>query len=157
MKNYIVFVFLWSFAQLFGQQFHKMKDIFPEKTLPFEFNGANKPSSRPLHASLKSQFSNVGENDVIYPIGKLAINPGIFAYTWVQESAGKFYTWISIFNEQTVKVLNSYNLTKQTQSNQFLFKADKMQNSQIGLIIQTSSGTWKYGYNKASNSWSLTK
>ncbi len=148
---------MWLNVQVFGQQFQKMKDIFPEKALPFEFNGAIKPSVRPLHASLKAQFNNIAENDIIYPIGKLAINPGLFAYTWVQESGGKFYTWISVFNEQTVKVLNTYNLTKQTNSNSFKFKADKMQNSQIGLIIETSNGTWKYGYNKASNSWSLTK
>lgn len=157
MKNILIVLFLWVNTQVFGQQFHKMKDIFPEKPLPFDFNGSTKPSTRPLHASLKSQFTNVGENDVIYPIGKLAINPGIFAYTWVQESAGKFYTWISVFNEQTVKVLNTYNLTKQTNNNHFKFKADKMQNSQIGLIIETSTGKWKYGYNKASNTWSLTK
>ncbi|MEM4326424.1 MAG: hypothetical protein QXU40_03915, partial [Candidatus Pacearchaeota archaeon] len=103
------------------------------------------------------QFTNVGENDVVYPIGKIAINPGIYAYTWIQESAGKFYTWISVFNEQTVKVLNTYNLTKQANTNNFKFKPDKMQNSQIGLIIETSTGKWKYGYNKATNSWSLTK
>ncbi len=157
MKNWLLILFMWFNAQVFGQQFQKMKDIFPEKSLPFEFNGSTKPSVRPLHASLKAQFTKIGENDIIYPVGKLAINPGLFAYTWVQESGGKFYTWISIFNEQTVKVLNTYNLTKQANTNSFKFKADKMQNSQIGLIIETSGGTWKYGYNKASNSWSLTK
>lgn len=155
--RYILFLFSLLFSiRVWAQQFHKMKDIFPEKPLPFEFNGNTKPSSRPLHNSLKSQF-NVGENDVIYPIGKLAINPGIFAYTWVQESAGKYYTWISVFNEQTVKVLNTYNLTNQTQSNQFKFKPNMLQNSQLGLIIETATGKWKYGYNKATNSWSLTK
>lgn len=157
MKNWILAIILVLSSQVYGQPFQKMKDIFPEKNLPFEFSGATKPNVRPLHPSLKAQFKSVGENDVIYPIGKLAINPGIYAYTWVQESAGKFYTWISVFNEQTVKVLNSYNLTKQTNNNQFKFKAQKMENSQIGLIIETKSGTWKYGYNKASNSWSLTR
>ncbi len=157
MKKY-TFVLVWLFfSQVFGQQFQKMKDIFPEKPLPFEWNGSTKPSIRPLHNSLKTQFPNVSESDVIYPIGKLAINPGIFAYTWVLESDGKYFTCISIFNEQTVKVLNTYNLTKQMNTNQFKFLADKMQNSQIGLIIQTPTGKWKYGYNKTTNTWSLTK
>lgn len=157
MKRWLLSVFLLVSTQVLGQQFQKMKDIFPEKNLPFEFNGASKPSVRPLHASLKAQFGGVGENDVVYPIGKLPINPGIFAYMWVQESAGKHYTWISVFNEQTVKVLNTYNLTKQANANQFKFKANKMQNSQIGLIIETANGSWKYGYNKTNNTWSLTK
>ncbi|GIV44696.1 MAG: hypothetical protein KatS3mg035_1819 [Bacteroidia bacterium] len=160
MKSWLFSVFLsflWISSQVYGQQFQKMKDIFPEKNLPFELNGAVKPSVRPLHPSLKAQFSGVGENDVVYPIGKLAINPGIFAYTWIQESGGKYYTWISVFNEQAVKVLNTYNLTKQANTNRFKFKANQMQNSQIGLIIETANGSWKYGYNKASNTWSLTK
>ncbi len=152
-KIVITLLFFWG-TQVFGQQFHKMKDIFPEKALPFDFNGSTKPSSRPLHNSLKSQFNNIAENDIIYPIGKLPINPGIFAYLWVQESQGKYYTWISVFNEQTVKVMNTYNLTKQANTNQFKFTANKMQNSQIGLII---NGTWKYDYNKATNTWSLTR
>lgn len=140
----------------YGQQFHKMKDLFPEKNLPFEHNGTQKPSVRPLHSGYASQFK-INEGDNVYPIGKLPISPGIFAYLWVQESAGKYYSWISIFDETTVKVLNTYNLTKASAQGKFTFKPQKVQNSQIGLFVITAGGQWLVRNNKQLRTWEMVK